>query len=226
MRVFQKLGGDGKAINWQEGDNGCCREGKLIVKEGDSLISLFPWIVREGLSARDKADFAAASTSNNTTRSAGSLKPHRKLYIAAGAGDDGWVVVTCSPAQSWASHTGWDHRKCRSAVLISFRTVRALLIAVSVIALSCSSNPRGKTTQLCVQDTHSISLLKGRVFYATGASMCVCVCVYLFKMVRAAPGCWALVCALFLFGLVTPTSRSLKHKMHFCILTSYFAVKW
>lgn len=52
-----------------------------------------------GLSACDKADFAAASASNNTMRSAGSLKPHRKLYIAAGAGGDGWVVVTGSLVQ-------------------------------------------------------------------------------------------------------------------------------
>lgn len=53
-----------------------------------------------GLSARDKADSAAASASNNTPRSAGSLKPHRKLYIAPGAGGDGWVVVTGSLVQS------------------------------------------------------------------------------------------------------------------------------
>lgn len=31
-----------RAINYQEGDNGCYREGKLIIKGGDSLISLFP----------------------------------------------------------------------------------------------------------------------------------------------------------------------------------------
>lgn len=53
-----------------------------------------------GLSARDKADSAAASASNNMPCSAGSLKPHRKLYIAPGAGGDGWVVVTGSLVQS------------------------------------------------------------------------------------------------------------------------------